>query len=279
MKKIIYLNGKFVKERDAQVSIFDPGFLYGFGLFETVRARQGNIINLDAHIERLNKSAQLINLNLAVSCGKMKSIVRGIAAKNASSDLYIRLTLWESERRKKSNFLVFAKPYHPPAPRVYNTGYNCCISIFKQDEQSILSRVKSTNYLKFHLAYQQARQNGFDESLILNRRGDIAECSRANIFLVKNNKLFTPSLDCGCLSGITRRIILDLAKRLKIKSYQTRLSVQDLKKAEEAFLTNSLIGVMPIRSCSKKLINCGNIGDITKRLMEKYSSLYKLRDK
>jgi len=127
----------------------------------------------------------------------------------------------------------------------------------------------------YQLSLGQAQDKGFDEALILNSRGFIAEAARSNIFLVKGDALFTPTLSCGCLAGITRKVVFDLAKRNNIKIYEGRFILKDLYEADEAFLTNSLMGVMPLVAVEKHLIKKGLRGKITGYFIKKYNSLLK----
>jgi 4-amino-4-deoxychorismate lyase len=168
--------------------------------------------------------------------------------------------------------LVIARQYNPYLLKKYRHGFSTCVSGFRQNEYSILARIKSTNYLLCKLAYLEAKEKGFDEAIILNNRGYVAETSRSNIFLVKDGQVFTPSLSCGCLEGITRRAIFDLAKRNHIEIFEGNFTIQDLYDADEVFLTNSLMGVMPINSIKRQPMRRGKI---TQLFMTQYNLLLK----
>lgn len=272
-EKKIFLNGKFLPERQASISVLQPAFLYGWGLFETMRAYNKNILYLNTHLRRLEKSSVLLGIELAYTCRKIKSLIEKTVSMNGFKDTYVRLSLWKQDRG--TGICISAKPYLAFPARVYARGFSACISTFVQNETSILSRIKSANYLLFMLAYQQAKRRGFDEAIILNSRGYIAECSRSNIFLVKAEELFTPSLDCGCLDGITRKIVLKLAKKFHIKACELNLTPQELKESDEAFLTNSLMGIMPLVSLEGMPINKGSSGKMTRLFIKEYNSLLK----
>lgn len=267
----IYLNGNFVEEEAARVSIFEPGFLYGQGCFETMRSYSGKIFRLDSHIERLYKSLPLINVNLELGAGILKAAVQNCLSRNSLKDAYLRLTVWQGQ--DKVHMAVFAKKYDFLTEENYNKGFRIILSNFRQNEFSILSQIKCSNYLALLLAYQEARKQNSDEALLLNTQSFIAETARANIFLVKDNCLITPSLDCGCLGGITRDTVLGIAQKEKIKAIETKITYEDLKKADEAFLTNSLIEVMPLVSIDGRFINKGAPGRITEIILKKYRKL------
>lgn len=267
----IYFNGNFVDEEAGKVSIFEPGFLYGQGCFETMRSYSGKIFRLDSHIERLYKSLPLINIKLALEAGILKAAVQNCLSRNSLKDAYLRLTVWQGE--DNANVAVFAKRYDFLSEENYRKGFKIIISNFRQNEFSILSQIKCSNYLALLLAYQEARKHNSDEALLLNTQNCIAEASRANIFLLKDNCLITPSLDCGCLGGITRDTVLGIAQKEKIKAIETKITYEDLKKADEAFLTNSLIEVMPLVSIDGRAVNKGMPGRITEIILKKYRNL------
>jgi len=268
MKEIIFLNGKFIPAGQARVSILTPGFLCGFGLFETMRAYNNRIVYFDAHLERLKRSAGLLDIRCPYSLAKVKEIIYEAVKINGLRDAYVRLTLWKSERG--ADTLIIAKKYQPYSSRKYKKGFRACISPFRQNENSYLAQLKTTSYLLYRLAYAKAKEKGFDEAIILNHKGYIAEASRSNLFFIKDKELFTPSLECSCLDGITRRVIFDLAKKYNIKAYEGDFSIPDLYASDEAFLTNSLMGIMPLESIEKQSIGAGKI---TKFFMKKYNLL------
>jgi branched-subunit amino acid aminotransferase/4-amino-4-deoxychorismate lyase len=271
-KNMVYLNGKFIPERQAELSVLGPGFLYGWGLFETMRAYRNRIVYLSQHLERLKRSCKLIKMPYPPAAAELKGIIKKAIKINGLKDAYIRLTLWKSSAA--TDILIIAKKYQPYSPGKYREGFSACICRFRQNENSFFTRIKSTNYLFFRLAYLEAKNKGFDEAVILNNRGYITEGSRSNIFFVKGKKLFTPSLECGGLEGITRRFILSLAKKYKIKIQEGNFTIPDLYAADEAFLTNSLMGVMPLVSLEKKRIGKGARNFVFTRFFGKKYNFY-----
>lgn len=270
---IIFLNGKFVPQEEAKLSLLSPGFLYGWGLFETMRATNNKIVYFAAHLARLKKSSRLISLRFPYPPEKLKEIIRKAVKKSGFKDAYIRLTLWKENLGTSSSVIV--RKYKPYPPQKYKRGIKVDVSVFRQSENSFFARIKTTNRLLYELSYLEAEKKGFAGSIILNNRGYITEASRSNIFFVKGNELFTPALSCGCLAGITRRVIFDLAYKYNIKVYEGNFTLQDLYRAEEVFFTNSLAGVMPVASINQETIGQGKCGRLTKFFIGKYHCLLK----
>ena len=271
----VFLNGEFIEKEKARVSVFDHGFLYGQGLFETMRAYNRKIFRVDSHIERLFKSAPIINLGLPFDRASLKSCLAACLEENDLKDAYVRLTVWQAQ--EAVNFAVFAKEYSFPEKKDYEKGARAIISCFRQDEFSPLSRIKSSNYLHLLLAYQEAKKKGMDEAILLNSRGFVCEASRANIFIVKDNCLLTPSLDCGCLPGIARDTLISIAAREKIETIEAEIAREDLGECQEAFLTNSLIEVMPLVGVDSRPVGQGFPGKITEIVLREYKKIV-LRD-
>lgn len=273
MKEVIFLNGRFVLSQEAKVSVLEPGFLCGWGLFETMRAYRGRIVYLGEHLKRLKNSCRLIKMECPYSVVKLKRIIEKTVKFSNFKDAYVRLTLWKSEKGTKT--LIVSRRYRPYSFQKYRRGFRLTISRFRQNEDSMLAAIKTTSRLWHEISFKEAKDRSFDEALILNTKGYIAEASRGNIFLVRGNTLFTPALKCGCLEGITRKAVFALAKRQKIKVYEGNLTAADLYQADEAFLTNSLMGIMPLVALEKKLIGRGRPGRLTQFLMRGYNSLLK----
>jgi branched-chain amino acid aminotransferase len=268
----IYLDGKFVEEKEARVSILDPGFLYGQGVFETMRAYNKKIFRLDSHIERLLKALPLLQIEPAVEDHRLKEAVLKSLSENNLKDAYVRLTIWRGV--DKGHIAIFARSYDFLQKEDYRKGFRAVISKhFRQNEFSPLSGIKSANYLPLLLAFRQAKAQGYDEAILLNAQDFLSEASRANIFFIKDNCLITPSLECGCLPGITRDTVLSIAAKEKIQCLEAKVSPEELKKADEAFLTNSLIEVMPLAAVDDSPILKGKPGKITELILKRYRCL------
>lgn len=273
MQEAIFLNGRFLAPEEAKSMLTNNAPFFGRGVFETMRAYKNKIVHLDGHIERLQRSAKLIEIRSLYPKDKLKRIIYKAVSLRGIKDAHVRITLWGQDNN--SGILIAAKEYRSYSQQEYNAGFSAAISEFRQDENSLLTRIKSTSRILYQLSLGQAKKRGFDEALILNSRGFIAEASRSNIFLVKSGDLFTPALACGCLDGITRWVVFDLARKSNIKTYEGKFVPQDLYAADEAFLSNSLMGLMPIVSLERKKIGEAKCGRLTKFIMRKYNSLLK----
>jgi len=266
---LVYLDDKILKEEEAKITLAE-GFLYGYGLFETMRSYRDKIFRLDSHIDRLIDSCSLIYLeppDKSFIIEKTKELLK----ESKISDTYIRINLFKEKENTK--FCIIIREFKPYPQKVYERGFRCIISEFRQNEYSILSKIKSLNYLNNRLALKEAKEKKADEAIILNTKGNLCEGSRTNIFLIKNSEIFTPSLDCGCLKGITRDTVIEIAKKEGLRVYEEKISLEDLYNAEEAFLTNSLMEIMPLVYLDERPINKGIPGNITKFLWKKYQEL------
>lgn len=272
MGEVIFLNGKFLAVKDAKISVLEPGFLYGWGVFETMRSYNNIILHFDEHLERIQKSAKFLSIGFPYPHSKLKAIIQEAVKISGSSDCYVRLTLWKKE--PGAGVLIMVRKYIPHSERYYKRGLGAAIAQFRQSESSLLAGIKTTNRILYEMSLKEANKKNFDEALILNNRGCIAEATRSNIFWVKNKGLFTPSLECGCLEGITREVVLGLARKKMIKTHQGKFYLEDLYAADEAFLTNSMMGIMPLVRIGKKGIGRGS-NFLTRSLRQEYNSFYR----
>jgi len=279
MGGIVYLNGRLVQRNKATISALDYGFLYGFGLFETMRAYAGKIFRLDNHLSRLEDSAEL--LGLSIEGMELKDAVMAIIKANNLDSARVRITISPGEGAinadpgtcKKNTVLVVAEKYIPCTQQVYREGFRAVTSSFRRNSLSLLAGLKSTSYLMSVMARQEAKKVGADEAICLNEKGLLAEASMSNIFAVTDGRLRTPSLESGILPGITRQMVLELASKIDICSFEEDIEPDELYKAQEAFLTSSLLEVMPLTGIDDKCINDGRVGSITKKLMLAYKQL------
>ncbi len=275
LKKVLFFNGKFIPEDEAWVSVVSPGLLYGWGLFETMRSYNNEIIYLDAHLKRIKESSKLLRISFSYTPEKIKKALKELVKLNGFKDAYVRLSAYKGVD-SKADISIIVRKHKPFADTKYKQGFSCMVSSLRHNENSPLSKIKSANYLFYQIAYSEAKGKGFDEEVIINNAGYIAEASRANLFMAKNNELFTPGLECGCLDGITRRVILDLAKKNNISAHEKNFGLQDLYEADEIFLTNSLMGVMPVKSVENIRIGPKKVKDsLTDFFAKKYNWLLK----
>jgi branched-chain amino acid aminotransferase len=273
MEQIGYLNGSLVPRSQARISPFDLGFLYGYGLFETMRAYSGRIFRLERHLERLSQSAKLLGLPL--NAFDLRKACYDTLQANKLKDARIRLTVSMGEgeaipappKHPRPTVLVTAARYVPLSDEAYHKGYKAVVSTIDQDSQSPLSRLKSANYLNNILARREARASGVDESILLNERGFLCEGSVSNIFLVSKGNLITPGGESGCLPGITRQVVMELAQGLGIGIGEREVQLEELLRTDEAFLTNSIMELMPLAEVNGKPVGRGKV---TERLMQAY---------
>ncbi|MCJ7744564.1 MAG: aminotransferase class IV [Dehalococcoidales bacterium] len=279
MSEIVYLNGSLIPRSQARISALDYGFLYGFGLFETMRAYEGQVFRLDRHLNRLVYSAEVLGLPIGVT--DLKSAVMATIQANQLGDARVRITISIGEGGivpdpntcDKPTVLILAGHYQPYPEQVYEKGFRAIVSSIRRNSQSPLSRLKSANYLESILARQEARAAGIDEALCLNEKGLLAEASMSNIFLVTNGILRTPGQESGILPGITREVVLELASPLGINTLEHDIRLDELFQAQEASLTNSLMEIMPLTEIDGKPIGSGRPGPLTKRLAMAYKKL------
>lgn len=269
--KTVFLNGEYILRDNAGVSMLEPGYISGFGLFETMRSYHGKIIYLMAHLERINKSCRMLQIKFPYSPQKMERIIRHTVRINGFKDAYVRLTVWKKE--KGSDLLVVTNEYKPYSARIYARGFRASIGWIRHDAPEALRGLKTINRIIYELNFRQAKEKGFDEALLLDSRGFISEGARSNLFFVKDNVLFTPALECGCLEGITRMVIFDLARKINLNVYEGKFTAADLSCSDEAFLTNSLMGIMPLAGLEKTAIGNNRCRRLTRIFTQKYNYL------
>ena len=273
------------KQTSDRISAFDRGFLYGDGLFETMRSYDGNIFKLDEHLSRLFDSAKIIRIKMPYSKEKLKNLICKTLKEKRLKDAYIRITVTrgksafslKQDRRQKPNVMIIVKRYEGYPEAFYSRGITATISRIRQNEHSPLSKIKSLSFLNYILARIYAQDAGFDEAILLNTRGDIAEASTSNIFLVKRGRLVTPSLDSGILPGITRKRVIHIAKNMGITVEEKAVSYKDLAGANEVFFTSSLVELLPVVKIGRISIGSGKPGHITKLLHVSYRKMVLLR--
>lgn len=279
MTELIYLNGSLLSAEDAKISPLDYGFLYGFGLFETMRAYDGKVFKLDAHLSRLAKAAKTLGMPPVTL--DLKQTVADTIKANKLKSARIRITVSAGEGSAlpditscpKPTVLITARDYQPPAKEIYEKGYKAIISSIRRNAESPLSRLKTTTYLDNLLAKQEAKAKEVDEAVFLNEHDLVAEGSMSNIFIVSEGVLKTPRVENGILPGITRETILDLARKEGIEAEQGDIWLDELLEAEEAFLTNSLIEVMPLVKVARNRIGSGKPGPVSQKLITAYRKM------
>lgn len=252
---VIYHNGRFVDEREAHISPFDRGLLYGDGLFETIKISDGRIHFLDKHLARLVESCRALNIEGAETHDFRQVIEHladgnGIDADGCAKILVTRgahtgdLTLFKSTA---PSVIVSVFPYRLPEKIAGGDGLRLMVCDRpRQNEKGSLWRHKSLNYLLYLQVHNEAVRAGFDDGILLNQRGDVCESSTANVFALSGEMILTPALDCGILPGIVRAEIIKLLARHEIPVTEAHMSPRELSSADEIFLTNSLMEIAPV---------------------------------
>jgi len=278
----IYLNGKYVPEEEARISVFDHGFLYGDGVFEGIRAYRGRVFKLKEHLQRLYASAKAIALKIPLSREEMKEKVLETLRKNRLKDAYIRLVV---SRGKGDLGLDPLKCPHPEViiiahrisiypEELYQKGMEVVIVSVRRNIPSALDpSIKSLNYLNNILAKIEANFKGVPEAIMLNNDGYVAECTGDNIFIVKDGTLITPPVWVGILRGITRDVVIHLAQEEKIPVREEVFTPAELYASDECFLTGTAAEIVPVTRVDGRVIGKGEIGEITKKLVGKFRQL------
>ncbi len=269
----IYLNGEFVDKEDAKVSVFDHGLLYGDGVFEGIRLYDGCVFKLDEHLERLEFSAKAILLELPMSRTELAEVVCESCRLNGLRDGYIRLVVTRGPGHLgltpdgcgPAGVIVIADTIQLYPEELYETGLKIITVPTRRINASALPpAVKSLNYLNNILAKIEAKRVGFQEALMLNDKGEVAECTGDNVFAYGKGVLYTPPLDAGSLRGITRGTVIEIAEELGVPLREQALTRYDLWTSDECFLTGTAAEVIPCVEVDHRPIGSGSPGDVTK---------------
>lgn len=281
MELLIYFNGTYVPKHEARTSIYDHGFLYGDGVFEGIRAYNGRVFRLDEHLERMYDSAKAIDLRIPLAKDEMKKAIIETLRKNNLKDAYIRPIVTRGDGdlgldpRKcvKPNIFIITQEWGAMYGDLYEDGLNAVtVGIRRSAPDTLPPNIKSMNYLNNILAKIEANVKGGDEAIILDIHGNISEGSGDNIFVVKNNKIYTPPT-LNNLRGITRAAAIELAVKEGITVSEINLGLFDIYTADEVFVTGTAAEIAPITKADGRIIGNGKPGKITKKLMAAFKEL------
>jgi branched-chain amino acid aminotransferase len=271
----IYLNGKLVPSKGALISVFDHGFLYGDGIYETMRVYDRAIFKLHEHLQRLFRSASLIGLSIPLESDSLKISVYETLIANGFRNAYIRVTVsrgrgaigLDPDLCREPTTVIIAQEFKDYPQTFYNDGISLIIAETKRNlREAIDPRIKSLNFLNNILAKIEAKKRGAYEAVMLNASGKVTEGTISNIFFYKNGILCTPSPDCGILDGITRGIVIDLAKRADLRVKEGKFRKDDLYSADEVFITNTTTEVMPVSKIDDRRYPVGDIAKLLRKL-------------
>ncbi|GIN39469.1 branched-chain-amino-acid transaminase [Heyndrickxia oleronia] len=278
----IFLNDRFVKKEEAVVSVYDHGFLYGDGVFEGIRMYSGNVFRLDDHIKRLYESAHSITLKIPYDQGELKQLIIETLRKNEFQDAYIRVVISRGVGDlglspftcKHPGVIIIAEPLALFPKELYESGIEVVSVASRRNRSDVLDpKVKSLNYLNNILVKIEASLAGASEALMMNDQGYVAEGSGDNIFIVKDNVIKTPPGYVGTLEGITRNVIIELAKQLGFEIREDVFTRHDVYIADEVFLTGTAAEVIAVVKVDGRNIADGQPGPVTKKLLEAFRNV------
>jgi len=276
---LVYVNGHFVPKEEASVSVFDHGFLYGDGIYETLRAYSGKLFLLSKHLSRLRHSAEAISLKLPLPLEKIGEALCETLNVNKLTEAYVRIHLSRGPGEigldpalcHAPTMIIVTQPFKDYPPAFYENGVAVAVVTTRRNHPLAINPViKSTNFLNNILAKIESLKSGAYEGIMLNWEGYVAEGTISNIFTVKHGVLYTPHLDTGILEGVTRDLVLHLARTDHIPTKEIRLKPHDLTSADECFITNTTAEVLPVTRVDGNVIGNGRPGPVTTALREAY---------
>ena len=280
MAATAYVNGRITDEREAVVSVFDHGFLYGEGVYETLRTYNQRLFLFDRHARRLRRSAQMISLDVPFSDDHLlDAISQTMARAELPAEAYVRVLVtrgvgelsYDPRATSAHSLVIIVQPQVDPPESAYRDGVGVAIvDIVRNHPGSVNPKIKSNNLLNNALAMQEALRRGAFEGVMRNFHGELTECSTANLFIVKDGVVSTPPIDAGLLPGITREFIFELGAANGIRVREAVLRDDDLYGADEAFLTSTTREAVPIVTVNERRIGNGKPGAVTLRLLDEF---------
>jgi branched-chain amino acid aminotransferase len=283
MSATVNVNGRITPAATAVISVFDHGFLYGEGIYETMRTYHRRPFLYDRHMRRLRRSATMIELPLPFSDEELAAQIRDTQAlATIDGEVYIRVLVtrgigeltYDPKATPNPSFVIIVKPQIDPQPEVYESGVRVVIvDVVRNHPESVNPMIKSNNLMNSALAMQEALRSDAFEGVMRNYRGELTECTTSNLFIVKNKVALTPPLEAGLLPGITREFLLDIGKEIGVDVREQMLRDDDLFGADEAFLTSTTREAVPIVTVNDRTIGSGKPGPITWKLLNGFRKL------
>lgn len=281
---MVFLDGQLLPKADAKISVYDHGLLYGDGVFEGIRVYNNKVFLFEEHLDRLWESARAIRLEIPMTRAEMVDATnRTVLANNLPGGSgYIRLVVTrgsgalglDPNKCSHPQVIIIVDTITLYPPKMYAEGMSIITaSTIRNHPQALSPRIKSLNYLNNIMAKLEGLDAGCQEALMLNHKGEVAECTGDNIFIVKSGVLKTPSNEAGTLDGITRRAVIRLARDLSVPFWEGPLTRHDIYVADECFLTGTAAEVIPVTSIDKRKIGSGEPGPITKKLLAAFQTL------
>jgi branched-chain amino acid aminotransferase len=284
MAAMVNVNGRISDEGEAVISVFDHGFLYGEGIYETLRTYNGRLFLFDRHLRRLRNSARMIKLALPFTDEELaRNISDTIAAtKLDGKEAYVRVLVtrgvgeltYDLQATPKPSWVIIVKALVAPTPQIYERGCKVVlVDVVRNHPGSVSPMIKCNNLMNQALAAQQAFERGAFDGVMRNYRGELTEFATSNLFIVKKETVQTPPIDCGLLPGITREFIFEIGRELGIEVREKVLRNDDLFDADEAFLTSTTREVVPIVAVDDQVIGDGKPGAITAKLLKTFRKI------
>ena len=282
MRGAVYVNGKIAPADQAVVPVYDHGFVYGEGVYETLRTYNRVPFLYDRHMRRLRQSAERLLLDVPFDDATMlRWIDQTVEQAGELNEAYIRILLtrgigdlnYDPKSTPKPTTVIIVKPFEAPAARVFNDGIRISlVDMLRNHPQSVNPIIKSNNLLNNALAMQAAYRSGAEEALMCNYRGELTECSQANFFLVRGGAALTPKSEAGLLEGVTRAFVLEIGREIGIEAREETLYPKDLETADEMFITSTTRELSPVVNVDGRAVGTGKPGPITRRLLERYQA-------
>jgi branched-chain amino acid aminotransferase len=282
MRGAVYVNGKIAPADQAVVPVYDHGFVYGEGVYETLRTYNRVPFLYDRHMRRLRQSAERLLLDVPFDDATLLEwIGQTIAAAGELDQAYIRILLtrgvgdlnYDPKSTPKPTTVIIVKPFEAPAARVFTEGIRISlVDMLRNHPKSVNPVIKSNNLLNNALAMQAAYRAGAEEALMCNYRGELTECSQANFFMVRRGAALTPKSAAGLLEGVTRAFIFELGRELGIDVREEVLLPEDLATADEMFITSTTRELSPVVKVDDRVVGSGKPGPVTRQLLERYQT-------
>ncbi|MBU1042831.1 MAG: branched-chain-amino-acid transaminase [Candidatus Omnitrophica bacterium] len=278
----IYLDGKLFNKENAKISVFDHGLLYGDGVFEGIRSYGSLVFKLNEHVDRLYESAHTIMLQIPINKKQMIKAIIDTLKVNKLKDAYIRVVVTrgvgdlglDPRKCKTATIIIITDNIVLYPKELYQKGMEIItVPTVRNLVNAIDPQVKSLNYLNNIMAKIEATNSGYQEAIMLNSMGLVAECTGDNIFLIKNKQLYTPPQSMGTLRGITRDAVIEIAKKSKIKTHESMLTRHEVFNADELFLTGTAAEIIPVVKVDGRLIGNGKPGKITLSLLNGFNKI------